>query len=1007
MSARSGPTRSTRIATTLALLAMLSSTWLATAPAVAAAAPVANDDAVTVIHDRGLIIHHLGNDSDPDGNLRILGSLQSVTDPLHGVASGICWNGCLLDGIAYSPDPGFVGIDTFSYTIADTNGETDSATVTVTVTNQPPTAVTDNAATALGVGVQIIVHFNDTDPDGDGLARTAVADPPNGTASLSCFNVCSIPTILYVPDVGFEGIDTFTYTVTDGVASVEGTINVRVGDPDVDGDGLRHTQEIANGTDPEDADTDDDGLEDGFEITTSGTDPLDADSDDDGVLDGPQYHGAGIEVTDCEAAALWTIASVAGDLVLSDPDCVRFSLPSVASVGGDMVLTGSPTLTTIDAPALVDVGGDMDISGNATLTTIETPELVEVGGDMTFAADPTLTTIDAPAIETVGGDIEITNNATLTTIEAPMVETVGGDMIFTGNPTLTTIDVGDGAVVAGNVDVDISAPTVTLIATVTGSTRVTAAGASSVALRAGAGSTTVALNGQDSSFRLLLPEGAAVTGSDIVVETRDPASSPVEGVDAAGQAALLDELARVDVRADLAAGGPFAEVAFEVAPEDVAAMVGTGPVIASGPDDGTGVLTALAACEAGQTPESHRCASATTSLAGMVLVKATTDHFSSWAVVGVSPVATPNRAPTVEVTPHTLSVDVGDPVAVAVVATDPDGDPVVLSVTGLPDGALLTDNGDATGEVGGSIIAAPGSYSATVMASDGDLAGTATAAISVTPEDATAAYSGNLFFLTPSSDATAATLTLRAHVTQADDGSAGDLRGARVVFDLYRATNMTMASPDLSVPAAVAADGSAAASLANVAADNWTVIVRFDPASFFAGPDSDPVVVTVHQPGSDRSASGGGWVTDPSTGDRPVAVDSAHAKGHLGFSVRYRKGTTSPQGQFVYSFRGVNGYDYVIKSTSWQGGGLAFPSRTSASFSGKASVVVLDPATGLPVTALGTGNLTYRIDVTDGASGQLDRFAMRVQTSTGATYHVVGTTARQVALGGGNIEVHR
>jgi hypothetical protein len=66
-------------------------------------------------------------------------------------------------------------------------------------------------------------------------------------------------------------------------------VNVHGTDPldaDSDDDGLSDGDEVnVHGTDPLDADTDDDGLDDGIEVMF-GTDPLDADSDDDGIPDG-------------------------------------------------------------------------------------------------------------------------------------------------------------------------------------------------------------------------------------------------------------------------------------------------------------------------------------------------------------------------------------------------------------------------------------------------------------------------------------------------------------------------------------------------------------------------------------------------------------------------------------------------------------------------------------------------------------------------------------------------
>jgi hypothetical protein len=59
--------------------------------------------------------------------------------------------------------------------------------------------------------------------------------------------------------------------------------------PDTDGDGLTDGDEVHTyPCDPNDADTDDDDLEDGEEIDTHGTDPVDDDSDNDSYTDGEE-----------------------------------------------------------------------------------------------------------------------------------------------------------------------------------------------------------------------------------------------------------------------------------------------------------------------------------------------------------------------------------------------------------------------------------------------------------------------------------------------------------------------------------------------------------------------------------------------------------------------------------------------------------------------------------------------------------------------------------------------
>ncbi|MDD5223772.1 MAG: MopE-related protein [bacterium] len=57
---------------------------------------------------------------------------------------------------------------------------------------------------------------------------------------------------------------------------------------DADSDGLNNLEEYQHSTDPQDADSDDDGLNDGPEVNTYLTNPLDSDTDNDGLRDGEE-----------------------------------------------------------------------------------------------------------------------------------------------------------------------------------------------------------------------------------------------------------------------------------------------------------------------------------------------------------------------------------------------------------------------------------------------------------------------------------------------------------------------------------------------------------------------------------------------------------------------------------------------------------------------------------------------------------------------------------------------
>ncbi len=87
---------------------------------------------------------------------------------------------------------------------------------------------------------------------------------------------------------------TFRLVVTDpGGLSSSDDVVISVRDADPDRDGLLNSQERMLGTNPNNADTDGDGLSDGDEVNRYHTNPLRADTDGDGLTDGAEvntYH---------------------------------------------------------------------------------------------------------------------------------------------------------------------------------------------------------------------------------------------------------------------------------------------------------------------------------------------------------------------------------------------------------------------------------------------------------------------------------------------------------------------------------------------------------------------------------------------------------------------------------------------------------------------------------------------------------------------------------------------
>ena len=100
-------------------------------------------------------------------------------------------------------------------------------------------AVADSASTEQGKPVSIDVLLNDTDAAGGGLEIVSVSDSPDADIAI-VDGPNGRQEILYTPDFGFFGTDTFMYTITD-TAGVEatGTVAVTVVRfSDINGNGL-------------------------------------------------------------------------------------------------------------------------------------------------------------------------------------------------------------------------------------------------------------------------------------------------------------------------------------------------------------------------------------------------------------------------------------------------------------------------------------------------------------------------------------------------------------------------------------------------------------------------------------------------------------------------------------------------------------------------------------------------------------------------------------------------
>ncbi|MFL5710820.1 MAG: Ig-like domain-containing protein [Chloroflexota bacterium] len=224
--------------------------------AVVADAVSAVDDVATVPEDPDpgpWEIDVLGNDDFPAG-----ATVSSVTQGTLGLVT-IAPDGL---SVSYQPDPDANGTDSFTYTLDDGAGSTDTARVDVTITpmNDDPVANDDSVTVALDdPATSVDVLANDTDVDGDQpiIVQTGLAS--KGTIAITGGGTG----VTYQPNPNTTGIDSFSYTVGDGNGGfASGTVHVTItgnGVPTASDDELTVGEDdpatavgvLANDTDPE------------------------------------------------------------------------------------------------------------------------------------------------------------------------------------------------------------------------------------------------------------------------------------------------------------------------------------------------------------------------------------------------------------------------------------------------------------------------------------------------------------------------------------------------------------------------------------------------------------------------------------------------------------------------------------------------------------------------------------------------------------------------------------
>jgi hypothetical protein len=162
--------------------------------------PVAVDDVFAVSVGASVDLAVTANDTDSDSSTLVATAAGSAD---HGVTSAT--------GVAtvhYTADAGYVGDDTFTYTVSDGAGGTANGTVLIHVGAAP---AAQNGSTSTAEDTPVIVSLQASDPDGAPLTYSIVTGPTEGTLDPVAGNQ-----VTYRPDPDFNGSDTFTFKANNG-----------------------------------------------------------------------------------------------------------------------------------------------------------------------------------------------------------------------------------------------------------------------------------------------------------------------------------------------------------------------------------------------------------------------------------------------------------------------------------------------------------------------------------------------------------------------------------------------------------------------------------------------------------------------------------------------------------------------------------------------------------------------------------------------------------------------
>jgi Big-like domain-containing protein/HYR domain-containing protein len=187
--------------------------------------PIARDVQVTTLEESALQFTLLGSDVDVGDVLTF--SILGV--PTHGTLSGTAPN------LTYLPNKDFDGYDSFRFRTSDGESSSEVANVAIRVNgvNDPP-VVEAQTKIAIKENDDVRITLMATDIDSQTITFSIISGPEYGGLGRPMTTSPSVAMATYTPMSGYNGQDSFTFSVNDGSQengiSNTGTVIIVVGD---------------------------------------------------------------------------------------------------------------------------------------------------------------------------------------------------------------------------------------------------------------------------------------------------------------------------------------------------------------------------------------------------------------------------------------------------------------------------------------------------------------------------------------------------------------------------------------------------------------------------------------------------------------------------------------------------------------------------------------------------------------------------------------------------------